>query len=419
MKILLITPKSISSIEKSKSLIFKLHIHPTLTLYQLASLTPNNFDLKVVDERYKNIDFNSDVDLVGISCMTPEANRAYKISDRFRKKGVAVVLGGWHPSILPKEAKIHADSVVIGEAEYLWPELLKDFEEGNLKDFYKQNKAVDLSQIKYNKRISKNYVSFTGAIQSSRGCPNKCEFCAISSYEYGKLFRKRKIEDVIDELKIIKEKYIYFFDPSLTIDLEYTKKLFKEMKGLNKEFKCFGNLDILYRDDELLSLASDAGCKIWFVGMESVSQDTLDLIGKNNIVKNYKSIIKKIHDNNMSIFASFIFGFDTDTPKIFDETINYVYNLDIDESSFGILTPYPGTPLFHRLKKENRILTYDWSKYNENEVVFQPKNMSPIELLEGTKKVRTNVNSFSGIITRMLRSKRVSYKIISKSFLAA
>ena len=419
MKILLISPKSKSSTEKSKKLIFKLRIHPTLTLKQLASVTPDKHNMKLIDERYENLDFNLNFDLVGISCMTPEANRAYKISDKFREKGIPVILGGWHPSVLPKEAKLHADSVVVGEAEYLWPRLLKDFEGGNLKQFYKQNEAVNLGQIRPIKRKPENYVSFTDAVQSSRGCPFRCEFCAISNNEYGKLYRKRKVEDVVDELKSIKQKYIYFFDPSLTIDLDYTKKLFREMKGLNKEFKCFGNLDSLAKDDELLKLASEAGCRIWFVGMESVSQKTLDFLGKNNSIKDYKSLIGKIHDYNMSIFASFIFGFDTDTIDVFDKTIENVFDLDIDEANFGILTPYPGTPLFDRLEKERRIITKDWSKYTENNVVFQPKNMTPNELMDGTIRVRRAINSFSGIFKRKVKSKRVSCKVLSQTFLSA
>jgi len=191
------------------------------------------------------------------------------------------------------------------------------------------------------------------------------------------------------------------------------------MNGLNKEFKCFGNLDGLAKDDELLKLASEAGCRIWFVGMESVSQKTLDFLGKNNSVKDYKSLIGKIHDYDMSIFASFIFGFDTDTIDVFDKTIENVFDLDIDEANFGILTPYPGTPLFDRLEKERRILTKDWSKYTENNVVFQPKNMTPNELMDGTIRVRREINSFSGIFKRKVKSKRVSCKVLSQTFLSA
>jgi radical SAM superfamily enzyme YgiQ (UPF0313 family) len=224
---------------------------------------------------------------------------------------------------------------------------------------------------------------------------------------------------VIDEIKTIKQRNLYFYDPSLTINPDYTKELFKAMKGLNKKFTCFGNIDILGKDEEFLKLASEAGCQNWYVGFESVSQETINKLGKrSNKVENYSSAVKKINDNGMHIIGAFIFGFDTDKKDVFDNTIKMVYTLDIDFAEFTILTPYPGTPLFDRLDKEGRILTKNWSKYTEHgNVVFKPKYMTPEELLHGAERVRKEINSFSGISKRLLSAKKVNlHNIVGNIF---
>jgi len=396
----------------------KLNVHPSITFEQLAGITPDKHNVKLMDDRIEKINFNWDADIVGITSMTTEAPRAYQIADEFRRRGKTVVLGGWHPSALPEEAKQHADCVVIGESDYTWPQLLSDFENGTLKPFYREKKPVDISNLPSPYRKIKKHITFTAAVQPSRGCPNGCEFCSISNATYGRFYRKRKIDDLVKEIGSIKEKYIFFFDSSLTIDVDYTKKLFRALKKSNKKFKCFGNMDVLGNDDELLELARDAGCLMWFVGLESTSQKTINHIKKKNVVEKYSEIIKKIHDYDMFVFGSLIFGFDTDTIDTFDDTKNTVFNLDLDVVIFSLLTPYPGTPLFTRLEKEGRILTKDWSKYNENHVVFQPKNMTSEELLSETNRVRKEVNSFFGLGKRKMISKRVSSKLISKSFLS-
>jgi len=418
MKILFIQPSSIKSRKSNKRLIFKIHLHPSLTFEQLSGITPGKHEIDFIDERYQKIYYEWKGDIVGISCMTAEALRAYKIADRFRKKGLTVVLGGWHPSALPEEAKKHADSILIGEAEIIWPELLKDFENGKLKPFYANKSPIDISNIPLARRNIRKCVSFTAGVQASRGCTMGCEFCAISNSRYGRVHRKRKIEKIIDEIDSIKQKYLFFFDPSLTINPSFAKELFRAMRGLNKKFKCFGNIDILGKDDELLKLSAEAGCSVWFVGIESFSQKTLNTIGKSSQVKDYDKIIKKIHDYGIAVFSSMIFGFDTDTIDVFDKAVEKVYDLDIDIAGFSILTPYPGTPLFNRLDKEKRIISYDWSKYDEDHVVFQPKNMTPEDLLFNTEQVRKQVNSLSGISRRILKSKNLKIQKISpNSFL--
>ena len=357
----------------------------------IASVTPKKHSIKMVDEAIEKVDFNSDIDLVAISTLTRSAPRAYEIADEFRRRGKKVVLGGWHASALPDEAKQHADSVVIGEGEDTFPKLLKDLESNKLKPFYEQDKIVDLDKVPIlTKEERKKYKSgsFTQIIQISKGCPVGCNFCSISYRKFGHIHRKRSIENVIKEIQTIPQKIIGFADPSLTIDTNYTKQLFRELKGMNRTFGCEGNANVLARDDELLKLAAEAGCISWYVGFESVSQETINSIGKStNKVKNYKSAIKKIHDHGMRVEGAIIFGFDTETPKIFNETIETIQNWELDLIDISILTPYPGTPLFDQLDKENRILTRDWEKYDSIHVVHKPKQMSPEELANGVQKV--------------------------------
>ncbi len=389
-----------------KKLNFSILTYQSHTLQKIAGLTPNNHQVKIVDLRYEDIDFNEQYDLVGISCTTTQAFYCYDTADKFRSKGVCVVIGGYHATALPEEAKQHADSVVIGEAEETWPRLLKDFENGRLKPFYKNSEPIKPEKIRpADREAGGNFPSVAG-IEASRGCPVGCEFCAVSNIVGGKKFRPRKVEDVIDEIKSIKTKWLYFFSPSMTINPKYSKSIFKEMKDLDKKFTCFGNIDVLGKDEELLALSSEAGCQSWFVGFESVNQENINYLGKNNKVEDYKKSVKKIHRYGMHVIGAFVFGLDKDTQDVFDKTVKMVSSLDIDTPDFTILTPYPGTPLFDRLEREGRILTRDWSRYNEiSDVVFQPKNMSPEELLEGTKYAYKKVNSFLNIVKRMYLTK--------------
>jgi len=362
-----------------------------LVCQTIVAVTPKKHSIKMVDEATEKVDFDEETDLVAISTLTRSAPRAYEIADEFRKRGKKVVLGGWHVSALPDEAKQHADSIVIGEGEDIFPQLLKDLEKDKLKPCYEQDKIVNLDKVPIlSKEERKKFKSgpFSQSIQISKGCPVGCNFCSISYRKFGNIHRKRSVENVIKEIQTIPQKLIGFADPSLTIDTKYTKQLFKALKGENKIFSCEGNANVLGRDDELLKLAKEAGCTAWYVGFESVSQETIDSIGKTtNKVENYKSVIKKIHHHGMRVEGAFIFGFDTDTPTVFDETINTIKNWDLDLVDISILTPYPGTPLFDYLDKDNRILTRDWELYDSIHVVHKPKQMTPKELADGVQKV--------------------------------
>lgn len=374
-----------------------------LTFPILAALVPKEHYVKVVEASPRDIDYDEKYDIIGITSVTRYANWMYEMADEFRRRGSFVVLGGWHASALPDEAKQHADSVVIGEAEETWPQLIKDFENDNVKPFYYADRPVGVELIPHPANVYR-----TGpilGIQATRGCPYGCEFCAITNMRLRNIFRARPVEDVIEEIRSLPGKIFNFHDNSLTINPEYTKKLFKEMRGLDKVFYGFGNINILGEDDEFLKIASEAGCAGWLIGFESISQESINMIGKKtNVVEKYLSSVRKIHDHGMIVLGSFVFGFDGDTIDVFDRTDEFVRISEIDVPDTMILTPYPGTPLYNRLEKEGRILTKDWLKYNFETVVFEPKHMTPQELYENTRKLYKKWHSWPPAIIRPIKS---------------
>jgi len=394
MKILLIMPHA-----NAKRRFFSKFQYPSLTLQQIAAITPKEHSVEIVDERYENIDFNKNYDLVGISCLTYNSLRGYEIANEFRKRGIPVVLGGYHPTLLPDEAKQHADSIVIGEAELTWPRVVKDVENDTLKSIYKADKPVEAEKIPAARHDIGKYTRME-AVQASRGCPTGCDFCAMNKIE-GRIFRARPVKDIIEEMKNIKAKTIFFADASLTINPKYAKSLFKEMAKLNKKFHCFGNINVLSKDDEFLKLAQEAGVDRWYVGIESVSQESIDDIGKGtNKVENYGKAIRKIKEHGMNVTGFFVFGFDHDGYDIFKKTINAMYEWELDSVSFSILTPYPGTKLFERFEKEGRITSYDWSRYAEGNVNFKPKMMSEEELRDGIRGIAADFYSIKNSLKR-------------------
>jgi radical SAM superfamily enzyme YgiQ (UPF0313 family) len=403
MRILLIEPH----LGVKRNWLYRLIYYRSLALEQIAAITPEIHSVEIVEEKFRNINFEEEYDLVGISCLTCNVLRGYEIADEFRRRGVTVVLGGYHPTALPEEAKMHADSVVIGEAELTWPQLLIDFENKKLKPFYIPDKFVDPKMIPPAKRTEYGN-PFTVSIQATRGCPNQCKFCAMQKTE-GTRYRPRPISNVIEEIKSIKCKNLFFVDSSMTISPEYSKSLFKEMIGLNKKFECFGNINVLARDEELLRLASEAGCIRWLVGIESISQETIDTMSKHtNKVEKYGTAIKNIKNYGMMVTGLFMFGFDNDTSDVFNQTLQAMYRWDLDSATFSILTPYPGTPLTEQLIREGRITSYDWSKYTEGNVNFKPKNITEEELLQGIRKAAKEYYSFSNAMRRCLGTKNLS-----------
>jgi len=414
MDILLIYPHlehGVTTREDSHTPFSKLFGNPSLTLPQIAAVTPEKHNVRILDENFEPVRYDGDWDLVGISCLTMTAPYAYRMADRFRERGIPVVLGGYHPTACPEEASQHADAIVIGEGEGGWPELLHDLENnGKLKQFYGRDSCVQPEQIPEPRMDLVRYQPLTGCIQTQRGCPHACEFCSTSAF-LGRRVRARPIPDVVAEMKKIPNKLIIFRDASLTINPPYSRKLFNEMirQDLNKKWIANGNINMLSRDEEFLDLAREAGCIAWFVGIESISPESLKEAHKtSNTASKYRQAIKTIRDHGMAVIAGIIFGFDHDTPDIFDTTLEKMLEWEIDVGEFNILTPYPGTALFDRLDEEDRIFTKDWSKYTQSNVVYEPKNMTPEELMEGTKRVIDGYYNVPQSLKRVLGTMKIS-----------
>ncbi len=410
MKILMIMPHP-----NAKRGILRRIFYPSLTLKQLAAITPPGHELEFVDERVEPINLDGQYDLVCISCLTYNSIRGYEIAAHFRNRGIPVVMGGYHATLLPDEAKQNVDAVVVGEGEYTWPKVLEDLQKGQLKPFYRADKFVPAEEIPAANHNVASYNPFNEPIQASRGCPTGCEFCAMNVME-GKIFRGRPVDHLIEEIKQIKTKSLFFTDASLTVNPAYSKELFKAMKEVNKYAEAFGNVNVLARDDEFLKLAQEAGFFNWYVGIESISQANIDQAGKGtNKVENYSKAFKKIKDHGMMITGFFMFGFDFDTVDTFQKTLDYIYEWDLDEVSFSIITPYPGTKLFERYDKEGRIVCKDWSKYHEGRVNYTPKGLTEQQILEGIQKMALDYYSLPNIVKRSFTNTNYSpYRIFVK-----
>jgi radical SAM superfamily enzyme YgiQ (UPF0313 family) len=381
---------------------------PQLGLHILASLTPNDVDIAVVDEEIREIDFSLDFDLVGISCMTATANRGYQLSDMFRQRGSKVVLGGIHPTILPQEAIQHADAVVMGEAEGCWAGVINDCRKGNLQKFY-QVRVPDLSKYPFPRRdfhIDKALFNCVGLL-TTRGCPYACEFCSVTDF-YGRKIRHRPVSMVVGDIKQSGSKTFLILDDNVTGHPKYSKELFKALIPLG--IRWVGQSSIsLAKDKEMLKLCRLSGCAALFFGLESVSPSSLMGMKKTlKSIEETEEAIKIIQDHGIAFHPSIILGFDTDTKTIFDDTLEFLVRTKLPTMALHVLTPYPGTRIYQRFKGQGRIISHDWSHYDHHTVVFQPKNMTPQELAEGHHYVQSEFYSFSSIVRHIPFLLRVS-----------
>jgi radical SAM superfamily enzyme YgiQ (UPF0313 family) len=379
-----------------------------LSLPTIAALTPSDWDIEILDARATPVSFERKIDLVGLTAFTAEIPSAYEIADGFRSRGVKVVMGGIHVSSMPEEALKHADSVVVGEAEAVWKSLLADFERGELKPVYKSDRLVSMDGMPVPRRDllhRKMYVSCFNTIQASRGCPFNCEYCAVTAF-FGKKFRTRQLNDVIDEIKGFDTRDFFFVDDNITGQPGYAKELFASLIPLKRVWGAQTTINFA-KDEELLSLYAKSGGKYAFVGFETLSEENLGKVNKSwNSPDGYGEAIKKIHKAGINILGSFIFGLDDDDVSVFKRTFDFIMKHNIDAVQFHILTPFPGTRLYDTMDKEGRIIDRNWAKYHTGEVIFKPLKMTPEELQRGYWWVFRKTYTLGNIIRRCLRSPR-------------
>jgi radical SAM superfamily enzyme YgiQ (UPF0313 family) len=377
---------------------------PYLALTTLAALTPPDIEVRIMDENVEAIDFDSRPDLVAISLMTPLASRGYEIADQFRIRGVPVVVGGVHATMLPEEAEGHADAVVIGEGEILWPEVVADFLQGELKKYYLTDRRAPLEGMALPRRdlLRRGAYLFQNTLQTTRGCPNDCDFCSVTTF-YGNTYRFRPVAEVLQEIGALKGNLIFFVDDNIIGSRMYAQELFEGLKPLKKRWVSQATLNIS-REKKLLTLARESGCLGLFVGFESLTQEILNGLGKPFYrVAQYETAIRRLHDYGIGIQGSFIFGNDNDPPDVFSRVVRFCNQNRLEAVLFSLLTPFPGTRIFHRLLKENRILHFDWEKYDMNHVVFRPQGMEPKALEKGFFEAYKKIYSGTSLMKRLFK----------------
>jgi radical SAM superfamily enzyme YgiQ (UPF0313 family) len=358
-----------------------------LGLAYVAALTPPDWDVRIADEVVEEIPTAQDFqpDLVGLTSLTPTAPRAYQIAAEFCARGVPVVMGGMHATLCPDEAARYVDSVVRGEAEGAWPQLIADFQNQKLASRY-ESCTADLASLPLPRRDLYRHGYRVALVSASRGCHFRCEFCAIWKFEAGR-FRARPVEDVLAELPHIPRSLVTLFaDDNIMADRDHALSLFRGIaeRGVQRRHAVQASLDIA-NDDELLDALRASGCFAVLIGLESVSETTLKAMRKGvNLrvgVERYRDQIARLHAHGLMAAATFIFGCDGDGPDIFERTANFVLDAGVDLAHFGLLIPTPGTDVFDRLAREGRLLLTDfpgdYAAFDLTRATFVPEAMSP------------------------------------------
>lgn len=373
----------------------------------LAGVTPPDVDISFYDDRMEEIDFDEPTDLAAITVESFTARRAYEISKEYRRRGVPVVMGGMHPTLIPEEVEQYADSVFTGDAESLWPTVLEDARMGQLKRRYHGSLGLPQKGVFPRRDIfrGKGYVP-TSLIQFSRGCKFECRFCATSAY-FNKSHYVRDFDEVLEEVDQRTNNILFFVDDSFASTPDLAKAFLKRL--IPKKIHWVSQMSIDVANDlELVKLMQQSGCLGFVVGIEAIDLDSLIWMNKGpNIVdfQDYGPQIKVLQDHGFQLWAAFTVGHDCDTTTSIEDTIAFAIKHKFTFAAFNVLMPYPNTPLYRQLEEENRLLYDDkwWlhKDYRFNYAAFKPKLMTADELTEWGYKARTKFNRIDSIFKRI------------------
>jgi radical SAM superfamily enzyme YgiQ (UPF0313 family) len=382
---------------------------PLAGLLAVASAIPRaRGEVVLTDENIEPIDFEMQTDLVGISAMTSYVQRGYEIADAFRARGVPVVMGGVHPSFMPQEALRHCDAVVVGEAELVLEKLLDDLEQGRMRGIYRAERLHPMTGLptpRYDLIKRNRYLNST-FVQTARGCSQGCTFCTEPLMN-GLKVRYRPVDEVIREVESCGSRTITINDADFFSTAERPKEVMRALKGRGLHWQA-GVTSRIAQDDHMLELAAESGCTLLSIGFESISRDTLKSVHKHvNRPESFAALVEKIHAHGIMVIGLFMFGFDSDDLSVFEETARFSIAADYDAAAYSILTPYPGTLTWYEMKKAGRIVSYDWDKYDQDNVVIRPARMTGEQLRRGTMVAHERFYGVSSLARRFpLRGSR-------------
>ena len=407
MKVTLISPKG--PLYRSSGGIFRKSLrYQPLTLTTLAALAPPELEVQfqLLDEGTGDVPLDLDADLVGMTVITGSSLRAYELAAHYRRRGIKVVLGGPHVTLMPDEAQQHADAICTGYAERSWPALLRDFARGALRPRYAQAPDLDLAGMPFPRRelmSPRDYLT-QAVFEATRSCAHDCEFC-VAPTAWGRKQLQKPVEDVVADIRQFGARRVIFIDLNLISDRAYARQLFTALVPL--KIKWFGlSTSLIGRDRDLMELMARSGCSGLLIGFETVSTAALGELGKKfNDPTLYRALVEDLHRLKISIQGCFVFGNDHDDLDVFARTADFVNDVAIDLPRFAILPPFPGTPLFRRLDGEGRILTRNWEMYDGQHVVHLPKLMTPRELQEGHERAWKSVYSRRAIWRRLSKAR--------------
>jgi radical SAM superfamily enzyme YgiQ (UPF0313 family) len=370
----------------------------------LAGLTPSHVETVLYDDRIEPIPYDERTDLVAITVETYTARRAYQIAGEYRRRGVPVVMGGYHATFLPDEVLDHADAVVIGDAEGIWPQVVRDAERGQLQSIYRQDGYPSLAGFAPDRSLfrGKRYAP-AALVQYGRGCRFACEFCSIHAF-YGKNLRQRPVDDVVDEIRATGKKHIFLIDDNIFVDVPKAKELFEALIPLKIRWSCQVSIDVAH-DLELMKLLKRSGCTTAVVGFESLNEANLRRMKKHWNLKHhdYATSVRIFQEHGVMIYGSFVFGYDEDTPDSFDRTLDFAIDSKFYTANFNPLTPMPGAALYDRLAAEGRLLYDRWwldPRFRYGEAVFAPQGMTADQLTQGCYRIRREFHSLRSIAIR-------------------